>query len=143
MSFTYATAAEYTTEAPNGLQTPPQLERLLAKASLMVRHATRHTRYPVTQTGVPSVRAQRDAVREATISQVLAWVEADMADVVLTGGATAKGRVESSAINGASVKLDLSEGKAGRARLLDGLCDEALMVLAEAGLTGGLPGIIR
>lgn len=144
---TYATVTELRGLAPNGMfdeHEPEPLQRLLDHASRIIRTHTRAAVYPTDRDGYPTYAPTRDAMRDATATQVIAWAEADMLTDVLTGGVRAEARVASSSMNGASVTLDHSVADVARAHLLSGgLGAEAMMILSDAGLLHVLPGVYR
>ena len=106
-----------------------------------------HTRaavYSTDRDGYPTFTPTRDALRDATAAQVIAWAEADMLGDVLTGGVKAEARVASSSINGASVNLDHTQADTARLHLYaGGLGVEAMLILDDAGLLHALPGVYR
>lgn len=144
---TYVTVSELRGQAPNDtLDTYDDntLTRLAAHASRIVRTHTRAAVYSTDLDGYPTYSPTRDALRDATAAQVIAWAEADMLGDVLTGGVKAEARVSSSSINGASVSLDTGQADAARAHLYaGGLGVEAMLILDDAGLLHALPGVYR
>ncbi|MDK8889249.1 hypothetical protein QP992_08840 [Corynebacterium ulcerans] len=119
------------------------LKRLLRIATSRVRHATRRAMYAVTPNGLPADDDLRDALRDATVAQVYAFLEWGLAEAVITGGMGVEAAVSTASINGASVTLDESAMLDGRKHLLDGgLSEMAETYLEEAGLLHGLPGVI-
>nr|CAB0853043.1 hypothetical protein FRC0375_00658 [Corynebacterium diphtheriae] len=119
------------------------LKRLLRIATGRVRHATRRAMYSVTPNGLPADDDLRDALRDATVAQVYAFLEWGLAEAVITGGMGVEATVSTASINGASVTLDESVMLDGRQHLLDGgLSEMAETYLEEAELLHGLPGVI-
>lgn len=119
------------------------LKRLLRIATGRVRHATRRAMYSVTPNGLPADDDLRDALRDATVAQVYAFLEWGLAEAVITGGMGVEATVSTASINGASVTLDESVMLDGRQHLIDGgLSEMAETYLEEAGLLHGLPGVI-
>ncbi|QVI99809.1 hypothetical protein KFR76_07425 [Corynebacterium diphtheriae] len=119
------------------------LKRLLRIATGRVRHATRRAMYSVTPNGLPADDDLRDALRDATVAQVYAFLEWGLAEAVITGGMGVKATVSTASINGASVTFDESVMLDGRQHLIDGgLSEMAETYLEEAGLLHGLPGVI-
>lgn len=119
------------------------LKRLLRIATGRVRHATRRAMYSVTPNGLPSDDDLRDALRDATVAQVYAFLEWGLAEAVITGGMGVEATVSTASINGASVTLDESVMLDGRQHLIDGgLSEMAETYLEEVGLLHGLPGVI-
>ena len=144
---TYVTVSELRGQAPNDtLDTHDDdtLTRLAAHASRIIRTHTRAAVYYTDQDGMPTFGPIRDAMRDATAAQVIAWAEAGMLGDVLTGGVKAEARVASSSINGASVNLDHTQADAARLHLYaGGLGVEAMLILDDAGLINALPGVYR
>lgn len=141
----YVTVGEVLDLTPTDMNLPEgKLLRLISHASRLIRHHTRGATYAVDADGLPTNEPVVEALREATAMQVVAWCETDMVNDVLTGGVTMEARVSSSSINGASVTLDSSMSERARQRLLDGgLGAEAMIILEDAGLLGGLPVVRR
>lgn len=145
MSLIYATLDDVKGQAPTGLFDEVEdatLTRLLRLASAAVGKATRAAIYDTDPNGMPSDLDKREAMRDATCCQIMAWVEAGVHGDILTSGATSKATVASSSINGASVSFDDTQGQAARSHLLGGgMGTEAALILEDAGLLGGLPSI--
>ncbi|MFS0078214.1 hypothetical protein ACL1FX_00185 [Corynebacterium striatum] len=119
-----------------------QLDGLITRASMLMRRFTKGALYAVDEYGMPTDPRIRDAFRDATSAQVLAWVQSELVGELLTDGATAEASVASSTNNGSSVTFDTSVSTTARARLLSGgLADGALLILEDAGLIGVQPWI--
>nr|DAS39058.1 MAG TPA: head to tail adaptor [Caudoviricetes sp.] len=141
----YATVDEFLRFDPTTPLADQQklLARLLAHASGLVRHATRRAIYTTTPNGLPKDPDLLEAMQEATMVHVQALSDAGLAQAFFTGGATLDATVSSSSIDGASVTVDTSTADSARAALLaGGLAPDAEMILRDAGLLGGLPGIV-
>ncbi|PSA77096.1 hypothetical protein BT094_11695, partial [Corynebacterium diphtheriae] len=76
--------------------------------------------FSATPNGVPADDDLRDALRDATVAQVYAFLEWGLAEAVSTGGMGVEATVSTASINGASVTLDESVILDGRQHLLDG-----------------------
>lgn len=119
-----------------------QLDGLITRASMLMRRHTRGALYAVDEYGMPTNQRIRDAFRDATSAQVLAWVQAELVGELFTDGATSEASVASSSNNGSSVTFDTSVATAARMHLLSGgLADGALLILEDAGLIGTQPWI--
>ncbi len=112
------------------------LDRALRAASRRVRHATRAARYDVTPSGLPSDPADSEAMRDATVAQCLLWLVNGL-DPEKPLDQPAQ-RVTSKAMGGRSVSYSGDDPSVTQARLqaAKDLCDDAVMILAGAGLTG-------
>ena len=142
MTILYATVDDllpHINEAPD-----VNLDRLVRFASGIIQRATRRARYDTTPLGLPQDETLMTAMREATVAQIRAWVEADLWEQVATAGVKVGTVLKSSSINGKSITLDTSASDAARAHLLaGGLSLEAELILDNAGLLSGLPGVYR
>lgn len=134
---TYATPDDLT---PDWLDAAPaNAARLLRSAAVLVRRATLTAVYDVDATGTATSSAVRDALRDATCSQVATWVALTIDPA--KGAADAGKTVAAKSIGSASVQYSTyASTVAARARAATHLSDEALLILADAGLTGG-PGV--
>ena len=126
---------------------PASAERLLATASRLVRRATMLARYPVTDDGLPRDADLADALRDATCAQVVAWA-ATSVDPGTGGYQPAPAAVQSRRIGSAALTYDTSAAASvtalnARAAAATSLVDDALQILADAGLTGHRPGTYR
>lgn len=115
---------------------PDQLDGALRAASRRVRHATRAARYDVGTSGLPTDPDVVEAFRDATVAQCLLW---------LTNGIEPSGvlqqpaqKVASKAIGGRSVTFTTDDPTIAAARLqaAKDLCDDAVLILRDAGLVG-------
>lgn len=145
MPLIYATTEDVKAQAPTHLLDdvdPKKITRLLRLASAVVGKATRAAIYNTEANGLPSDADKREAMRDATVYQLIAWVEAGVHEEILTNGATSQPSVSSSSINGSTVSFDNTQSAESRAHLLaGGLGVEALLILDEEGLLHGLPSI--
>lgn len=137
----YATAddlTEWTTNAPD------DVDPMLRMASGMVRHQTRAARYYVDPSGKPSDPDILRAMRDATCAQVAFWVAADIDPTSAGVGKTEKVVASKSRGDRSVTYLDLSASVTvaqARAEASVVLCGEAWLILADAGLTSGQPGV--
>jgi hypothetical protein len=132
------TAPIYATEADlialTGVQNEAP-EAILARASADVRRATRSAVYDVDGESQPIDVALRDALRDATLWQAAALIDAKIAPGT-NAASYAKGEISSKSLGGASVSYAIdSAAVAARSALASGsLCDTSLQILDEAGL---------
>ena len=112
------------------------LDRALRAASRRVRHATRAARYDVGTSGLPTDPDVVEAMRDATVAQCLLW---------LANGIDPEKPLDqppqkplSKAMGGRSISLSGDDPSVTAARLqaAKDLCDDAVLILADAGLTG-------
>lgn len=129
----YATVEQL---AEHVAEIPDNAEVLLARASLLVRKATRFDLYDTTPAGLPEEPEVIDAFRDATCVQVAEWVALEVDPVA--GAAGVQGAVASSSIAGGSVSFDTSHVELVRASV-NSLCATAVDVLRAEGLAG--PGV--
>ena len=116
--------------------TDEDMDRALQAASRRVRHATRAARYDVGTDGKPSDPDDVEAFRDATVEQCLLWLRNSISpDAGLQQPAQ---KVTSKAMGGRSISLsgDDPAVTAARVQAAKDLCDDAVMILAQAGLTG-------
>lgn len=112
------------------------MDRALGAASRRVRHATRAARYDVGTDGKPSDPDDVEAFRDATVAQCVLWLRNGLEpDAGLQQPAQ---KVTSKAMGGRSISLsgDDPAVTAARVQAAKDLCDDAVMILAQAGLTG-------
>lgn len=133
----YADTTDLATEPWSITDPPANVGRLLASASRLVGHAIRAAVYATDDTGMPTDQAVRDAVRDATCSQVTTWVSLGI-DPAQAGIDTTK-VVQSKSIGSGSVTYDTAGASSvtamqQRGRLSTRLTDEAASILADAGL---------
>lgn len=113
-----------------------RLDGALRAASLRVRHATRAARYDVSSSGLPSDPVDIEAFRDATVAQCLLWLSNGIEpDAALQQPAQ---KVTSKAMGGRSVSFsgDDPAVTAARVQAAKDLCDDAALILTDAGLTG-------
>lgn len=112
---------------------PEHANRLIRSASLLVAEATRAAVYDVdTTTGLPYALTYVEALRDATCAQVAAW---DALGIDPAKGAAGAPALESAkSIGGASISYAVDVQAAAGAQAATGLCEEALRILAGAGL---------
>lgn len=143
LTMNYIDRTELLNDAPQGIYDPldePALDRLITRASRLMRKYTKLAIYDTDELDMPTDPRVLAAFKDATSSQVLAWVQADVVDALTNEGATAQATVASSSNNGASITLDNSEASAARAYLIGGgLSSEAKLILEDAGLIGIMP----
>lgn len=139
MSIVYATSQDYT-DTYSG--TPPaDADRLLATASRWVREATVGDIYDTDPaTLLPTDAATLAAFKDATCAQVFAWTTAGV-DPATGGILTSSGAkiVAAKNLDGGSVSYDntlstSATAVAERQRIATVLCDEAVLILRQAGL---------
>jgi len=134
----YATSGEFATWL--GVAAPTNAANLLRSASILVHRATMTAVYDVDAvTSLPTDVDQLAAFRDATCSQVATWVA--LAVDPAKGAAGVK-VVTSKSIGSASVSYANAQALANPAvsALADAatsLCQEALLILAQAGLLAG------
>ncbi|MFG1794008.1 hypothetical protein [Nocardia sp. NPDC049149] len=113
---------------------PPNAVALIEAASSRVRDITSNDLYDITPPGLPADDDLRDALREATCLQVIAWAEAGIDPA--TGGL--KAEIASQSADGGSVSYNRPDPAVLR-RASEYLCHEAVLVLRNAGLASGRP----
>lgn len=130
----YATSAELATWT--GVDAPANATALLRSASILVRRATLTAIYDVDEaTSLPTDTDLVAALRDATCSQVGTWIA--LAIDPATGAAAAAGKVVSAkSIGSGSVTYAVTNTAQALADAATSLSGEALMILADAGLTG-------
>ena len=143
LEMNYLDRTELTNDGPPGTykDIPDSvLDSLITRASMIMRSKTRSAIYDVDEAGMPTEERIRFAFADATSAQVLAWVQGEVYEELVSAGATADALVSSSSNNGASVTLDNGERLAARRRLLAGeLSTGARLILDDAGLLHGDP----
>lgn|GEM_PF-606738 len=143
----YATVADLLDE-PWGITSPPaHAGRLLAYASRLVRRATMTAVYAVDDGGAPTSSGVAAAFRDATCSQVVAWLTAGIdpagGAVQLEAAPVRAKRLGSGAVEydtAASASVTAMTARAAAATTLAG---DAYLILADAGLTSTRPGATR
>jgi hypothetical protein len=153
----YATATDL---VANGWVSQPQLpgnvNALLRQASNMVRFACRTDRYytyplnegdPVPSSapagmdaGKPSNPLYSQAMNDAVCQQVAFWVEAVInPDAGLAGLAPV---VTTQTVPGGSVTYEVAMTQEWQQEAVEGLCEAAIVILRNAGLTGNRPNLM-
>lgn len=127
----FAQAADV--ESFTGQPAPENTERLIRKASGMVQHAIRRATFDTTPSGLPSDPDVADALRDAVCAQVEYW---DGSDVDPTKADTTPA-LSSTGLDGSSLGFDTATAAQVKAQAADSLCDEAQLILDNAGLTRG------
>ncbi|MEV6321378.1 hypothetical protein AB0M45_09300 [Nocardia sp. NPDC051787] len=113
---------------------PANVGALIRSASQLVRDITSNDLYDTTPAGLPSDDDQRDALREASCLQVIAWATAGI-DPSASG---LRPTVASQSADGGSVSYALPD-PATIQQAAQRLCHEAVLVLRNAGLASGRP----
>ena len=112
------------------------LDDALRAASVRVRHATRAARYDVGTDGKPSDPDVVDAFKDATVTQCLLWLP----NGITPGGSLQQPtqKVASKSMGGRSVTFTTDDPAVTAARLQAAkeLCDDAALILRDAGLVG-------
>lgn len=116
-----------------GHPAPENTPRLIRKASGMVQHAIRRARFDVAPSGAPADPDVADALRDAVCAQVEFW---DGSDVDPTRADT-KAALSSTGLDGSSMSFDTATAAETKQAVADQLCDEAWLILENAGLTRG------
>ena len=130
----YATSAELTTWL--GVAVPANAADLLRSASLLVRRATLTAIYDVdAATSLPTDADLVTALREATCSQVATWIALAIDPVkgFAEGGKIVSAKSLGSGSIQYAVDTNIVQARADAARYLS---QDALLILAQAGLTG-------
>lgn len=113
----------------------PRLNRLIGHASLMVRHAIRAATFDVGSNGLPTDDDVREAIRDATCAQAAFWedsgIDPTKADV--------EPAVSSTSADGVTMSFDTTTAAQSRTDSTTRLCQEAHLILFDAGLIGGHP----
>lgn len=118
------------------------LGRVMRFSQNTVLRATRAARYATDNDGLALDENIRSALRDATVAQALALIEADLHTTITTGGAGAAPKVTSTSDNGASLQFDTSAADGATARLAGGgLSTEAELILSGQALLTGYPMI--
>lgn len=112
---------------------PDNPRPLIRHASVMVQHAIRFARFSVTPAGLPSDPDIAEAVRDAVCAQVEAWA---VSKINPTQIATT-GVVTGSKIGDASFTFDAASSANTASNARTELCNEAWLILENAGLIGG------
>ncbi|WP_157978286.1 MULTISPECIES: hypothetical protein [Nocardia] len=131
MMLVYATPADLTHRLD---PIPADAAALIASASSLVRDHTVNDLYATTPAGLPSDPDQREALREATCLQVIAWTKAR----ITPAAGALRAEVASQSVDGGSVAYRLPD-PAAIAQAAERLCYESVLVLRNAGLASGRP----
>lgn len=129
MALVYATNADLAA-SPWLLTSPPaNVTRLIAKASQMVRVATKTALYDVDATGKPSDAEVLAGFRDAVCAQVSTWAASGIDP---TTAASSTGVVSTKALGPRSVSYaGADQAAAARAQAASGLTDEAMGYLTD------------
>lgn len=111
---------------------------LIRSASVLVQHAVRGAMFDVSPSGMPEDPDVMDALRDATCEQVAMWVENEINPARVESASVG---VTSSSIGDASVSYNTDSAGAVRDQMARELCEEAILILANAGLLGGFPWV--
>lgn len=137
MALLYATEADLIAAlAPD--DPPENVDDYLIAASALVRTATRMAIYDTTPAGYPADDEVADAFTNATLAQVLAWIDLGINPTTGTAGVT--GTVESSGIGSANIKRAQRDGQGqDRADTITALVPIAAAHLDQLGLLARQP----
>ena len=126
----YATSDQLATWL--GIAAPTNAATLLRSASILVHRATMTAVYDIdVATSLPTDAALVEALRDATCSQVSTWIA--LAIDPAKGAAGAK-VVTSKSIGSASITYAVTAAAQAMANATTDLSQEALLILAQAGL---------
>ncbi|SNS43640.1 hypothetical protein SAMN06309944_0249 [Micrococcales bacterium KH10] len=124
-------------------QPPEASQRVIARASRLVRRATINDLYTTDATGMPTDAKVRQAFRDAVCSQIETWAAAD---VDPAAGAVQTGKQTVAAKKIGSAQVSYFAGAAGsvtamttRANAATRLSEDAVMILRDAGLASAGP----
>jgi hypothetical protein len=132
MVLVYATTADLAADPWLLTDPPTNVARLIAKASQMVRTATRTALYDTDAAGKPSDTDVLAGFRDAVCAQVTTWVSSDIDP---TKVASSSGVVSSKGYGPRSVAYaGADQAAAARAQAASGLTDEAMGYLTDLGL---------
>lgn len=121
-----------------GTDTPDNSVPYLRRASQLVRAATVSAYYDVDEDGLPTDAATLAAFKEATLEQVSFWVYNKLDP--RAGKAGDQGRVASKSMGGRSVSYESNpDATTARANAFSQLCEDAYLVLFNAGMTSNAP----
>lgn len=134
----YADASDIEAEPWEIATPPPNINRLLASASMLVRSATINDVYATDETGLPTDPTVVSAFRDAVCAQVVTWM--DLAINPSTGAATAGKAATSKSIGSASISYaGAGIAAAERAKVTTALTPDATQILQHAGLGTATP----
>lgn len=137
---TYATAddlAEWW-----GKAAPDNATGLLRSASSLVGRYTRAAVYATTYEGMPDDPDVAEAFRDATTSQAAFWASNEIDPSAGSLAEVAKGHAIGKSIKGASVNYSVTlveNSNRARTEAVNTLCEEAWLILDNAGLVNGQP----
>lgn len=112
------------------------MDRALRVASRRVRHATRAALYDVGTSGLPTDPDVVEAFRDATVAQCVLWLANGLdPDKPLEQPVQ---KVTSKAMGGRNISYSGDDPRVTEARMQAAkeLCDDAALILSDAGLTG-------
>ncbi|WP_157124752.1 hypothetical protein [Nocardia pseudovaccinii] len=131
MMLVYATPADLTGRLD---PIPSHAVALITAASTRIRDITSNDLYDITPAGLPADDDLREALREATCLQVIAWVNAG----IDPSAAGLQPVIASQSADGGSVTYSRPDPDTIR-RAAERLCHEAVLMLRNAGLASGRP----
>jgi hypothetical protein len=136
----YATPGDLTSWSGN--PAPDNATGLLRSASSLVGRYTRAARYRTTTDGLPSDPPVAEAFRDATTAQAAFWATNGIDPNAGSLAEMSKGHAIGKSIKGASVNYSVTlveNSNKARTQAVTVLCDEAWLILDNAGLVGGQP----
>lgn len=136
----YATPADLATwwDKPE----PENAVSLLRAASVLVTRETRLARYYTSGAGHPSDPTVAAAFRDAVTAQAAFWATNGINPAAGAIAEMAKDHVIGKQIKGASISKSVTlveNSNRARTQAVTALCDEAWLILDQAGLVGGQP----
>jgi hypothetical protein len=135
----YATTADLVADPWNVSPMPANVDRLLVRASQMVRGATKTALYDTDDAGMPTGPDVLAGFRDATCAQVSAWVTAGIVDPSTASATSSSGVVASKTLGPRSISYAGADAVAAeRARIAGQLTDEALAILDDLDLWHGV-----
>ena len=119
------------------LEVPDNTPRLIERASVLVRRATRVAVYNTQPSGLPEDDDLREALQKATLAQVTMWTKAGIdPDAGIAGQPVA---VQSQSADGGSVTYTNIPSAEEIRRAVNTLCPAAMDYLEDAGLVSTRP----
>ncbi len=140
MARTFATPEDLT--AWWGKPAPENAAGLLRSASSLVGRYTRAALYRTTAEGLPSDQVVAEAFRDATTSQAAFWASNGIDPSAGSLAEMGKGHAIGKSIKGASVNYSVTlveNSNRARTEAVTALCEEAWLILDQAGLVNGQP----
>ncbi|MCZ4557981.1 hypothetical protein O4215_20680 [Rhodococcus maanshanensis] len=131
---TYATEADV---AGKLLELPDNVDSLIESASILVGTATLCDRYDTTPAGLPTHPDVIEAMRDATVRQVVEWAKNDVDPDAGVAGLEAL--PSNTSINGATVGYNNAAQAAALAESTTSLCPAGYKLLRLAGLASSSP----